>query len=239
MTERENIFARIREALSISAPSPGAPHPNHRSPGATPSPAPHSGAISYSVSEVRQWLPLVGHAFEERLDLFRKHAAVLRADFHLVDNLDQLLGVCVGLRDTEQWKKVGSHSGRLTKYVVSNLELPSCTTDTEYQIADLESCSVGITECDALIAQTGSVLVTSRSAGGRALSVLPPHHVVLARREQLVADLPDAFTLLKRTYSPNYPSFISFITGPSRTGDIERILVLGAHGPRKLTIICL
>jgi L-lactate dehydrogenase complex protein LldG len=97
---------------------------------------------------------------------------------------------------------------------------------------------VGITECDALIAQTGSVVLTSRSAGGRALSVLPPHHVVLARRDQLVPDLPAAFELLKMQYGDNYPSMISFITGPSRTGDIERILVLGAHGPKKLTILC-
>jgi L-lactate dehydrogenase complex protein LldG len=87
-----------------------------------------------------------------------------------------------------------------------------------------------------LIAQTGSVLVTGRSAGGRALSVLPPHHVVLARKSQLLADLPDAFALLKQKYAPDYPSFISIITGPSRTGDIERILVLGAHGPKRLTI---
>ncbi len=80
-------------------------------------------------------------------------------------------------------------------------------------------CDVGISECDALIAQTGSVLITNRSAGGRALSVLPPHHVVLARREQLAADLPAAFELLKQKYAANYPSMISFITGPSRTGD--------------------
>ena len=81
------------------------------------------------------------------------------------------------------------------------------------------------------------MLVTARSAGGRALSVLPPHHVVLARREQLLADLPAAFELLQRNYATSYPSFISFITGQSRTGDIERILVLGAHGPKKLTIV--
>lgn len=103
----------------------------------------------------------------------------------------------------------------------------------------MEQCDVGISECDALIAQTGTVLVTSRSSGGRALSCLPPHHVVIARREQMVADLPTAFALVKKTYGANYPSMISFITGPSRTGDIERILVLGAHGPKKLTIFCL
>ena len=102
----------------------------------------------------------------------------------------------------------------------------------------MEQSDAGISACDALVAQTGSVLVTSRSAGGRALSVLPPHHVVLARRGQLVRDLTAALQLVKRTYAPDYPSFIGFITGPSRTGDIERILVLGAHGPKKLTVLC-
>jgi L-lactate dehydrogenase complex protein LldG len=100
-------------------------------------------------------------------------------------------------------------------------------------------CTSGISAEDALVAQTGSVLITSRSAGGRALSVLPPHHVVLARREQLVPDLPAAFALLKSKCGEACPSMTSLITGPSRTGDIERILVLGAHGPKKLTIFCL
>ena len=105
-------------------------------------------------------------------------------------------------------------------------------------MAELETCDAGITQCDALIAQTGSVLVTSRSAGGRGLSVLPPHHVVLARTEQLLGGMEEAFALVRRLYAANWPSMMSFITGPSRTGDIERILVLGAHGPKKLTVLC-
>ena len=229
MTERENIFARIREALVVPAPRPSSAH----------HPAPHNAVVVPAFAEIRNWLPSVGETFEARLELFQKNAAGLRANFHLVDDLDQLAGLLIGLRDTEQWKKVGSHTGKLCSFAATKLALPLCMTDEGYGVAELESCSVGITECDALIAQTGSVLVTSRSAGGRALSVLPPHHVVLARREQLLADLPEAFALLKSKYAPNYPSFISFITGPSRTGDIERILVLGAHGPRKLTILCL
>jgi L-lactate dehydrogenase complex protein LldG len=71
------------------------------------------------------------------------------------------------------------------------------------------------------------------------LSVLPPHHIVIAQKAQVVADLPAAFELLAQKYEGKYPSFISFITGPSRTGDIERILVLGAHGPKKLTVLLL
>jgi L-lactate dehydrogenase complex protein LldG len=62
---------------------------------------------------------------------------------------------------------------------------------------------------------------------------------VIARRDQMVADLPAAMALVKLKYGGDYPSMISFITGPSRTGDIERILVLGAHGPKQLTIFCL
>jgi L-lactate dehydrogenase complex protein LldG len=133
---------------------------------------------------------------------------------------------------------LASHPGELAGSAARSLNLPVLTTNGSFDVHELEPCDAGITECDALVAQTGSVLVTSRSAGGRALSVLPPHHVVLARRSQLVPDLPAAFALVKERYGTAFPSMISFITGPSRTGDIERILVLGAHGPKKLTILC-
>src|SRR5258708_7387782 len=101
----------------------------------------------------------------------------------------------------------------------------------------MEACDAGLTECESLVAQTGSVCVTNPSSGGRALSVLPPHHIVIASRDQVVPDLSAAYERLAEKYAGTYPSFISFITGPSRTGDIERILVLGAHGPKRLTVL--
>ena len=171
--------------------------------------------------------------------MFAANAAVLKADFQLFNSVDEVRQALVNLRDLRNWKRAASHSGGLTDAICLPLNLPLLRTDKPYDVHELEACDVGISECDAFIAQTGSVLVTNRSAGGRALSVLPPHHVVLARREQLVADLAAAFELLQQKYAVNYPSMISFITGPSRTGDIERILVLGAHGPKKLTIFCL
>lgn len=228
MSERENILGRIREALTVPAPRPDQPH-------AIASPGP---ATASPTAHAREWLPPVGSTLEDRLALFSRNAATLKADFHLLPSLDDLGPALCRLSATEGWSKVGTHWGELADLVCPKLGLPVCRTDRPYDVKELESCSVGISECDALVAQTGSVLVTSRSAGGRALSVLPPHHVVLARREQLLADLPQAFALLKQKYGASYPSFISFITGPSRTGDIERILVLGAHGPKKLTIFC-
>jgi L-lactate dehydrogenase complex protein LldG len=230
MTEREKILARIREALTVQAPFSGA----HRDVGAT------DGAVGKQhPASARAWLPIVGESFEAKVALFQRNSTDLKTTFQVVNSADELATSLRGLRDAEKWKKMGSHSGELTNEAARLLDLPVCRTDESYNVTSLESCDVGVTECDALIAQTGSVLVTARSAGGRALSVLPPHHVVLARREQLIADLPDAFALLKKKYGRNYPSFISLITGPSRTGDIERILVLGAHGPKKLTIFVL
>jgi L-lactate dehydrogenase complex protein LldG len=137
------------------------------------------------------------------------------------------------------WKKIGLHRGELTDAVARELGLTEVRTDNGYVVDDLESCDAALTECDALVAQTGSVLVSATSAGGRALSVLPPHHAVLARRNQMVPDLSAALQRVQDKFKDKFPSFLSFISGPSRTGDIERILVLGAHGPKKLTILLL
>jgi L-lactate dehydrogenase complex protein LldG len=228
MSERENILARIRRALTVAAPVPGA-HPGS---GLKPTGLP-------TMSDHRRVLPAVGETFEARLALFQKNALELKADIVVVNSMDELRAGLLKLKESERWSKIASHKGVLTDAACGALGLRVCLTDVPFDVNELEACDAGVSECDALVAQTGSVLVTSRSAGGRALSVLPPHHVVLAKKDQLVAGLPEAFALVKTRYGANYPSMISFITGPSRTGDIERILVLGAHGPKKLTIFCL
>jgi L-lactate dehydrogenase complex protein LldG len=220
MSERQNILTRIKEALTLKAHA-------------------HHGHGLPTVAEHRGVMPPVGASEEERFALFAKNASDLKATFKLVKDAGELTAELRALRDNEKWQRVATHKSPLAQTHAIGLGLPTIVTDDGYDKHEMEQCDVGISECDALIAQTGTVLVTSRSSGGRALSCLPPHHVVIARREQMVADLPTAFALVKKTYGANYPSMISFITGPSRTGDIERILVLGAHGPKKLTIFCL
>jgi L-lactate dehydrogenase complex protein LldG len=238
-SEREKMLTRIREALTVPAPRPGVHGP--RAGTALPPvnlPGSGTGEPALAGALARRWLPKVGETVADQLALFARNAAGLKADFQLFDRWEDLCAALTRLRDAENWRRVASHQAESSGKACAALQLPVCWTDRGYDVLDMEQCDAGITECDALIAQTGSVLVTSRSAGGRALSILPPHHVVIARREQLVADLPAAFELIQRKYAPAYPSMISFITGPSRTGDIERILVLGAHGPKKLTIYC-
>ncbi len=94
--------------------------------------------------------------------------------------------------------------------------------------------TVGITACEYLIARLGSILVSSRSASGRRMHVYPEVHVVVAYTNQLVPDLKQAFTYLNYKYGKKFPSMVTVITGPSRTADIEKTLVMGAHGPKEL-----
>jgi len=93
---------------------------------------------------------------------------------------------------------------------------------------------VGITTCEALIARTGSILISSGSAAGRRLSIYPSIHVVVAYASQLKNDTIDAIQFMNEKYQGQLPSLMSVVAGPSRTADIEKTLVLGAHGPREL-----
>jgi L-lactate dehydrogenase complex protein LldG len=96
---------------------------------------------------------------------------------------------------------------------------------------------VGITAVDFLVARTGSLVLSSATAGGRRLSVLPPFHVAVATTDQLVLSLDEAMRIYQQRGEAIRSSYATIITGPSRTSDIEKILVLGAHGPKRLAVM--
>jgi L-lactate dehydrogenase complex protein LldG len=93
-----------------------------------------------------------------------------------------------------------------------------------------------ITLCEALVAQTGSVLVSS-SNGGRGATVVAPAHIVFATMDRLVPDLEAAFTRVYERGIADKNSYVCLITGSSRTADIEKVLIMGAHGPRRLIVV--
>jgi L-lactate dehydrogenase complex protein LldG len=217
---REKILARVREALSVPTDTrflhsrEGEPPPDYR-----------------------VCLPPGGRTAAERRFLLGAHLEALKAEFVPLPHL-AAAGVWLHVKAVELgWKRAACHDGPLATPVAEALGVPLVRVGARVDPEAVEPCPVAITECDALVAQTGGILVTSRSAGGRALSVLSPHHVVIASADQVVADLPEAFDRLQARYGANPPSFVGFIHGASRTGDIERILVLGAHGPRRLTVL--
>ena len=100
----------------------------------------------------------------------------------------------------------------------------------------LETSQATITLAEALVAQTGSVFVSS-ACGGRGASVAAPVHIVVATLDQLVPDIDAAFARLRDRGAQEKNSMLCLITGSSRTADIEKILVMGAHGPRRLIVV--
>ncbi len=104
------------------------------------------------------------------------------------------------------------------------------------QGAPAEASQATITLAEALIAQTGSILVTA-ACGGRGASVIAPCHIVYATAAQLVPDLTTALGRVSQERILDRNSFACVISGSSRTADIEKILVQGAHGPRRLAVI--
>ena len=114
--------------------------------------------------------------------------------------------------------------------------LQNSTLKLESKAEHFNDLKVGITLCDYLIARFGSVMVSSALSSGRRMFVYPETHIVIAKASQVVTELKDALQGMKTKYAGNFPSQITVITGPSRTADIEKTLVMGAHGPKELFV---
>jgi L-lactate utilization protein LutC len=110
--------------------------------------------------------------------------------------------------------------------------LPEDASREAFFAADL-----GITGVDYLVAETGTVVLLARPEAPRSLSLLPPVHVAVADRTQLLPDLFDLFESPDWQARGGPPSSLSLITGPSKTGDIELRLVTGVHGPGEVHVV--
>jgi L-lactate dehydrogenase complex protein LldG len=116
---------------------------------------------------------------------------------------------------------------------------PSSRTDVRQRLAE---SGMGITGADYAIAETGSVIVLPRRGLSRLVSVVPPVHVAIVRPADILGTLDDLFTLRRLEYVRNggeMGSYLNFITGPSRTADIEQTIVVGVHGPREVHMVLL
>ena len=100
----------------------------------------------------------------------------------------------------------------------------------------LESIRVGITGVDAGLASTGTLALVTSPAHGRIVSLLPSVHIALLRRERLVANM-EAWIAADGKHALAESSSVIFVTGPSRTSDIEMQTILGVHGPRSVQVV--
>ena len=99
---------------------------------------------------------------------------------------------------------------------------------------DLPGCEAAITGCEYLVARTGSIVMSSAQQSGRTVSVYAPVHICIAYTHQLVYDISEGVQQLREQYGQQFPSLVTLATGPSRTADIEKTLVVGVHGPKEV-----
>ena len=183
----------------------------------TPLPFPQSEGTN-SVFE-----PLQQEAEVEFAEQFTK----LQGKFIYCINRQELAFQLGSLVKKQDWQKVYCVEDKLIEPVALQLSDRLIKTG-------LENCDVSITGCEYLVARTGSIVMSTAQSSGRSTSVYAPIHICIAFTNQLVYDLKDALQAAKDKYGNNLPSLITFATGPSRTADIEKTLVVGVHGPKEV-----
>ena len=161
---------------------------------------------------------------------FAEEFSKVSGNFIYCENIDELKKSLHLLVSEKKWNSIFCKEKKIQSFL-DDIEIPYFKEEED--LVDLE---IGISGCEFLIARLGSILVSSAQASGRRLNVFPHAHIVIAYTNQIVEDIKDAFAKLKEKYKENLPSMISLITGPSRTADIEKTLVMGAHGPKELYI---
>lgn len=158
---------------------------------------------------------------------FAEQFTSLQGKFSYCASMQELRQSVITLLEQREWKKVFVQDATWQELIPA-----------EWMHNDISTCEVALTGCESLVARTGS-LVLSAAMQGRVPSVYTPVHLCIATTSQLVYDIDNALLALKSKYGNNLPSTISFATGPSRTADIEKTLVVGVHGPGEVYCLVL
>jgi L-lactate dehydrogenase complex protein LldG len=157
---------------------------------------------------------------------FAENFTKLQGRFSFCNDEKELIEQLQTLIKVKALKNIYCRENKLTEILSENGLNGTLTSD-------LKSCDVSITSCEKLIARTGSIVMSSAQQSGRATSVYAPIHVCIAYSDQVVYDIREALTEVKEKYE-QLPSLITLATGPSRTADIEKTLVVGVHGPKEV-----
>jgi len=158
---------------------------------------------------------------------FAEHFNSLLGRFVFCANQVEVAQQLNSLATQRKWTKIICHESRLKAMLQKN-------AFNSFSDSPLADCDAAVTGCEALIARTGSIMMSTTQESGRTVSVYAPIHICIASSNQLVYDVKDALQLLKEKNGNKLPSFITLATGPSRTADIEKTLVVGVHGPKEV-----
>jgi L-lactate utilization protein LutC len=225
MTPREAFLQRVRQAVAEG---------NHG--GAAPRSYPERGSVGYQ------------GAGTDPVERFCTELAAAGGKGYVVPDRETAWRTMQSIIQAHAARKILLSRGGLVERLdiparLKELGLDVTTTDMlplHHPREGLFAAEIGISNVHRLIAETGTVVLASRPNEPRSVSLLPPVHIALADRSQLLPDLFDLFDLFSPVSSPGKtapPSCLSLITGPSKTGDIELRLVTGVHGPGEIHVI--
>jgi len=181
---------------------------------------------------VRIVVPSVG--LEKKIDSFCERLEALAGKTHragsFADALDYVQRVVAGR------PAVASNAPLLGECGVTALpSVCSGLTDREELRALCSAAAVGITSADYCLADTGTLVMLSSREEARLISLLPPIHLAVVSRERILSGLDELLTAVPLPAEQS--SSMVLITGPSRTADIEQILVRGVHGPGEIHVV--
>lgn len=162
-------------------------------------------------------------------EAFAEAFIALGGKFIFCENEQDMMGKINVLFENRAWRQLLCADQKLLTLFNNNGIDIVTAADPEAEAAD--AC---ITGCEVLVARTGSVLLSSALNMGRTAPVYYPVHIVVAYANQLANDIDDSIAFLKKKYKQELPSMINLTTGPSRTADIEKTLVVGVHGPAEI-----
>jgi L-lactate dehydrogenase complex protein LldG len=157
---------------------------------------------------------------------FAERFTSLQGRFSYCSSEEELVTQLNALAEKRKWEKIFCREAALREM----LNASGFPFNYHPTLAD---CDAAITGCEYLVARTGSILLSSAGESGRTVSVYAPIHICIAYTHQVVEDISDGLekVLLQ---NPTYPSLLTLATGPSRTADIEKTLVVGVHGPKEV-----
>lgn len=170
--------------------------------------------------------------------MFQARAEAVSAEVHRFAGRPQAMEFLLSLFATEA---VADRAGARAVWADRDLLAPAERQELAARVPGLafdvtreraREARVGVSQFDYAVANTGTLAVAADAIADRLASTLPLVHVALADPARLVPDLGSLLAVL----GPSKTRYLSLVTGPSRTADIERVLTIGVHGPRRLVI---
>jgi L-lactate utilization protein LutC len=213
-TAKADILVSIRQNLGMSKPFEAAYHEHHE-------PVDKATVATLQNAGVTN----LTQRFKENVELIGAKCSIATTESEAAAIVQNII--------TES----GSHRIAISDSPLVNILLPSIKADAEILANasknDLFNCDIGITGAQMGIAETGTLVLESESERNRLASLLPPIHICVLYAKDIRATMGEIFDAVQKNLSPT----VTFITGQSRTSDIELTLALGVHGPRELHVV--